>query len=849
MKLQSLLLSLCLASSAATQVEAQVLNRALSLAGTDRVVCGEIAGLSALTEYTVQFSIAPDSWSSAAYIYRQATSDGEFSACLTGTAGEVLFRAGQQTLTATGLNTTGWTQLTLISSATQTVVLADGTTVATLASSMPLPSATAALTLGEGFAGRIDEFRLWSAPLSTAESYELALQTTVSKIHPQWDNLLLYYRFDQEQCDNGIVDYKFAHPGSMSGTINRDVVIDNSFFRYRTVSGYSDFNRHCDRTQINRDTHLMTNDLIILNAQVDGYTGAVSMQAMSNASMTGGVSYAASLSGREGVAKFDGTGAMNLGTYVVEAGSPEGTAYTFEAWVNLSEWREGACLFKKQQSDTQRFNIRLGATEGQLIVEAGSYTATFGAGLLALNQWQHVTVAVNPASGRTPFTLYIDGVSQSKPTVDKGGATSFDIFNIEAEGYIGGGLVGALDEVMLWRMARTSPAGDMNLTASDLKFPGGGYSSIFFDGWWNFDDADNLGYNLRGWQGKLDAIRAEYAGCRGYRIRLGLITSTTYTNGNKVWPDYIGNESWRTQLANDVEKLMPYCDGVDVDFEWLDNNPANAKWTSYGEMVKALRKVIPSDKVFSVSLHPVSYTLPTSADVLGAIDYITFQNYGPRPANLYYSAYSAFYTTALNYGIPAEKIRLSMATTAVRTDGSGTGVIGYRDLDFSTITAASNSTTYNSLSYTFNGVDEVRKKMQLLVDKNAGGCMYFDMGNDISVDDNLSLIRALNSVIAANVDTLVTKVDLPTTGIFTPSQAQQTAYTLCPTATTDLVTLVGSLEGSVRVEVYSAEGRLLLTDTLGDAHRTLSLGRLTKGLYLVRLAGEAGVATQRVRLE
>jgi hypothetical protein len=123
------------------------------------------------------------------------------------------------------------------------------------------------------------------------------------------------------------------------------------------------------------------------------------------------------------------------------------------------------------------------------------------------------------------------------------------------------------------------------------------------------------------------------------------------------------------------------------------------------------------------------------------------------------------------------------------------------------------------------------------------------MGNDISVDDNLSLIRALNSVIAANVDTLVTKVDLPTTGIFTPSQAQQTAYTLCPTATTDLVTLVGSLEGSVRAEVYSAEGRLLLADTLGDAHRTLSLGRLTKGLYLVRLAGEAGAVTQRVRLE
>lgn len=56
--------------------------------------------------------------------------------------------------------------------------------------------------------------------------------------------------------------------------------------------------------------------------------------------------------------------------------------------------------------------------------------------------------------------------------------------------------------------------------------------------------------------------------------------------------------------------MIPYCDGVDIDLEWLDNNPNNPKWASYGEMVKAIRAVVPNDKIFSVSLHPVSYTMP-----------------------------------------------------------------------------------------------------------------------------------------------------------------------------------------------------------------------------------------------
>ena len=65
--------------------------------------------------------------------------------------------------------------------------------------------------------------------------------------------------------------------------------------------------------------------------------------------------------------------------------------------------------------------------------------------------------------------------------------------------------------------------------------------------------------------------------------------------------------AWREQLVADVKELLPYCDGIDIDFEWLYSG--DSRWnTGYGPMVEQLREAIPSDK--SVSLHPVAYYLP-----------------------------------------------------------------------------------------------------------------------------------------------------------------------------------------------------------------------------------------------
>ena len=851
MKIRNTLLLLCLSSVGVYTAEGQTTNMALRLNGQEKVACGTVSEMAALAEYTVQFLIAPEKWNASSFIYRAGNNDNEFSARLSATPGELVFKAGGKEIKVQGLKEKGWSQITLSVTSQNTEVRVNGVKSATVSGGFEIPTSLSSLMLGEGFEGRMDEFRLWNAVLSADDTDYLMQQNTVTKFHPQWENLVLYYKFDQDKCAGNIVDYKFAHHATMSGSINREPVTDNSFFRYRMVSGYTDFNRHCDRTQIDRDMHLMTNDLIVLNASVNGYTGEITMNAPDNATLSGGCSYLESHAGRNGVLNFDGTGVMNLGDHVVKPGSPAGTALTFEGWFNLADWKEGAYLLKKEENAQKRINIRLGkAATKELVVEAGEWTAVFTNGLKDVKTWQHIAVVVNPEAGRNKIRLYVNNELQNAPAITKPeGQSSFEIMNVNADGFIGEAYAGMMDEIMMWRSAKSAFAADMDGTNPELKFPGGGNGAIYLDAYWRFDEPADPGLNMRGWQGMLKQIRDQYAGYRGYKIRLGLITPTSYANGGKVWPDYIGKPEWRDNLAAGVEKLLPYCDGIDVDFEWLDNNPNNPKWAAYGEMVKRLRKVIPADKVFSVSLHPVSYTLPTTEDVLGAIDFITFQNYGPRPTSLYYDAYENFYTKALNYGIPAEKIRLSMATTVVRTDNSGKNVNGYRNIDLSQITADSNQTMLGGYSYTFNGVNEVKKKMRLLVDKNTGGCMYFDMGNDISVQHELSLIRALNTVIASNVDTLVTEVP-PVTSLEEIKGNNSAQLTLYPNPTSDYITVKGDLgTDMMRCEISSLKGQLISSATVSDDKRTIALGHLPSGTYFLRLYNAEKIFTEKVQVK
>ena len=151
--------------------------------------------------------------------------------------------------------------------------------------------------------------------------------------------------------------------------------------------------------------------------------------------------------------------------------------------------------------------------------------------------------------------------------------------------------------------------------------------------------------------------------------------------------------------------------------------------------------------------------MPIAKDVMDVVDFFTFQNYGPFTTQIYYDAYANFFRKAVEYGFPVDKIRLSMATLVVRVDDSGDNVRGYQNLDFSKLTPESKEVILGGELYMFNNIEDVKNKIKLLVNGGSGGCMYFDMGNDLKVSNEWSLIRALNSVISSNVDRVVVDID------------------------------------------------------------------------------------------
>ena len=106
--------------------------------------------------------------------------------------------------------------------------------------------------------------------------------------------------------------------------------------------------------QIDKDMHLLTNDLIFLNASVNGRTGEVTMTALDDASATGGVTYMATDGERSGIAVLDGTGTLNLGKAIQE-GEPSSLSATVEGWFYVEKWVEGAVLFEQKENDSNLF--------------------------------------------------------------------------------------------------------------------------------------------------------------------------------------------------------------------------------------------------------------------------------------------------------------------------------------------------------------------------------------------------------------------------------------------------------------------------------------------------------------
>lgn len=89
---------------------------------------------------------------------------------------------------------------------------------------------------------------------------DLLWRNTLNKYHPQWNNLVLYYKFDQNLVPMWLIILSNITELSLQV---REKVTDNAAFKYRIQAAYTDFSRFADRG-VDREKYLLSNDIIML---------------------------------------------------------------------------------------------------------------------------------------------------------------------------------------------------------------------------------------------------------------------------------------------------------------------------------------------------------------------------------------------------------------------------------------------------------------------------------------------------------------------------------------------------------------------------------------------------------
>ena len=112
--------------------------------------------------------------------------------------------------------------------------------------------------------------------------------------------------------------------------------------------------------------------------------------------------------------------------------------------------------------------------------------------------------------------------------------------------------------------------------------------------------------------------------------------------------------------------------------------------------------------------------------------------------------------------------------------------------------------------------------------------------NDLRVTDPRSLIRAQNAIIAANVDTVVTSVDMPPVpdAIHTPSAGNGAdGIRIEPLAGQKTLSITLAPTGEhATLTLYASDGRLVKSATVSATTATVSLPGLGSGTYVARVS-------------
>ena len=183
-----------------TAINAQTTNYALKFEGNGYVNCANILELNNVQDYAIQAIVNPSEIVDGSYIFNRGNGDNTLSLKVLG-SGNLEFKAGEQTYTINAsLKVNSWTQITIaafangidawINGSKQWIANSNGATI---------PSSELQFVIGQNFKGQIDEFRIWNTSMPSADEDNLMISNPVNKFHPQYDDLLVYYKYDQVQ--------------------------------------------------------------------------------------------------------------------------------------------------------------------------------------------------------------------------------------------------------------------------------------------------------------------------------------------------------------------------------------------------------------------------------------------------------------------------------------------------------------------------------------------------------------------------------------------------------------------------------------------------------------------------
>ena len=290
----------------AVSSSAQIENYAFKFTDSGSINCGSITSLNNKDTYTLQCWISPSVWTQGACIWKRGI-ETESMGLKLGNEGTLIYKAGNQEfpITSEALKTNVWAQITIMQSQEGINVWINNMKVISNATAMNIPASEADVEIGHNYTGRIDEIRFWNTNIDT--NY-LLWQNTVNSFHPNYQNLVAYYKGDQKNCIQKLYDYTNVHHGKLNTGVTREKVTDNPYFEYKILTAYTNITRFFDRN-IQKENYLMANDIIILGIETNNKGEAYLSTPNNHATIINGT-YLKDFKEHSGVLSLQGEGAQ-----------------------------------------------------------------------------------------------------------------------------------------------------------------------------------------------------------------------------------------------------------------------------------------------------------------------------------------------------------------------------------------------------------------------------------------------------------------------------------------------------------------------------------------------------------